>query len=827
MGTNRDDILRRGLIRKVVAILAFGTLLACGARAADALAEEGRTTNKESSGVMVEGTERQLIDLSPGRLFPGGLPEHEWVTFEAAGYDVPVTGVVYRRGSFLWSGMPLGGLATGCLDIEADGRLGYNSIFKPVWGCDGGVDGGRHWRDVVYARNQDRASVLVNDPSRGKLDVAFLGLAVDGQATVLTTQVLNDVQTVSYIDYWGHYPVVDFEFPLDGPVGVGLRAWSPFIPGDIERSSVPGAIFEVHLRNATDSVHKGTIAFCFPGPRPREAEGKPFVRESVHTDELEGVFIRTADNVGYVLAAMQKNNIRTGGGGLANHGLYWSYIDRALPRATDGDGGATIAVDFVLQPRETRAIRYVLAWYSPKWLADWGPNCPQWFTHMYTARFEDARDVAEYLAENHESLLAAILNWQTEVYAEKDLPGWLQDGLINTLHLIAENAFWARLTGPLAEWRDPDGLFSLVESSVAAGQQSCIPCDWYGNLPLVYFFPELARNTLRAYTHFMRDDGAVPFVFGTGLDLLGDNQHDRQRTLNGCCFVDLVDRLWLSSGNDAYLEEFYPAVKKSVTYMMNLVPGTHGVISTAGDQWYECMAWPGMSSHVGGVRLATLRMAERMAEKTGDTAFAEQCRTWFKQGQDTLDRYLWGGDHYYLYNDESGSGAKSDVLLSHVLDGEWMADLHGLPAVFPKDRIDKTLATIKRVNAPLTTAGLLVVADPAGGVSSIGGRMGGVGTMPASTFITACNFIYEGDVEGGLDIARDCLHEVVCEQGMTWDMPNVFIGTHNEKRRVYGTDYYQCMSLWALPAALRRADISASVQGSSVIRKIVEAGSRR
>ncbi len=36
------------------------------------------------------------------------------------------------------------------------------------------------------------------------------------------------------IHYWGHYPVLDMEFETSATVGVGLRTWTPFIPGDLE-----------------------------------------------------------------------------------------------------------------------------------------------------------------------------------------------------------------------------------------------------------------------------------------------------------------------------------------------------------------------------------------------------------------------------------------------------------------------------------------------------------------------------------------------------------------------------------------------------------------
>src|SRR2546422_10991712 len=66
-------------------------------------------------------------------------------------------------------------------------------------------------------------------------------------------------------DYWGHYPIADVEYKTYQPVEVGVRSWSPFIPGDVKASNTPGAVFEVHLRNTSSSRQTGCVAFSFPG----------------------------------------------------------------------------------------------------------------------------------------------------------------------------------------------------------------------------------------------------------------------------------------------------------------------------------------------------------------------------------------------------------------------------------------------------------------------------------------------------------------------------------------------------------------------------------
>ena len=97
-----------------------------------------------------------------------------------------------------------------------------------------------------------------------------------------------------------------------------------------------------------------------------------------------------------------------------------------------------------------------------------------------------------------------------------------------------------------------------------------VPCHWYGNLPIVYFFPDLMRGMLRAMIHEMREDGATPLFldnYGVGVE------HNIQASTNAACFVDHVDRLWQSTGDDAVLRECYPAVKKTITWSVALKPG--------------------------------------------------------------------------------------------------------------------------------------------------------------------------------------------------------------------------------------------------------------
>lgn len=757
-------------------------------------------------------------------LFPTDLPELEWLEFPAQGFAAPACGLIFRTGRPPCCGVPLGGISTGCLDVEASGVFGYSSIFNPL------------------RLDSQSKPVMPRTPPGYQ---PFLGLAVGGRTWVLAARAILEGGTVNVctdpgfsgrqetcvlpkiegacaaaeIHYWGHYPVVDMEYETDAPVGVALRAWAPFIPGDADASNVPGAVFEVHLRNRTDRAQQGALAFSFPGPTEAEAGAASFARRRAQ-GAFNGVVV-TGRKASYALGVVGDERLRLGGD-LGGSGRDWSAIETGLPDAAGG--GSSAAVDFSLAPGEAKTVRFILAWYAPEWQgAD-----ENRYTHVYAARCRDALEVAERLAREHEALLGRICAWQEAVYTAADLPVWLRDCLVNNLCLIAETSYWALPQPPLGDWCAPDGFFGLLESPRGCPQIECIPCSWYGNLPIVYFFPELARSTLRGYQHYMREDGAAPFLIGRGGPPdMATPSWDWQISLNGPCYVDLVDRLWLRTSDDGVLREFYDSVQRNVAFTMNLRPGPEGVISmpagNVGMEWFEQGEWLGMCSHLGGLRLSTLRIAQRMAERVGDEEFARRCREWFEQGSRAMEELMWAGSYYLNFYDLE-SGKRSDDVMGYQMDGEWAARFHGVRGVFQQDRVEMALETIKRCNVPLAICGAVSFARPDGSALTPDAKVAEYGPhamFPPEVLILAMNYLYDGDREFGLELARRSLDNIVRRQRHPWDQPNMVRGDTGE--RIFGTDYYQNMMLWALPAALAGEGLRAPLEPGGLVDRVLRA----
>ena len=794
-----------------------------------------------------------LFGQARAQLISENAPVGQWTQFEAAGYEHPVSGLVFTEQDKVCAGMPLGGLGTGCLDIETSGVLGFSSIFRPSM--------------IV----EPTPYQTLRNP---QLFSPFLGISIGDDTWVMATQELldggefigcvdpvdpgnytqnptymahwrvnvpktEDVRSVDSLRYWGHYPIVDIDYSSAAPVAVSLRAWSPFLPGDAQASAIPGAVFEVRLVNQSDDHQQGTLAFSFPGPVANERGSGDRVRRSAVSSERFHAVSVAVGPVDYAVAVLDEKNVRFGGS-LSGGGKSWAQAATQLPKPDPSDTGISAAAAFSLRPGEKRAIRFVLAWRLSEWqggayneikhfdetwreneftLSRFARTDRTRYEPQYTLQYGSALEVVEQLSKEHESLLSRIVRWQQEVFAAEELPVWLRSALINNLALFAEDSLWAAPHGELSEWAAPLGAFQMTECPRTCAIVGCIASNYYGDLPIAYFFPELERQILRGYAAYVRPDGAVPFLYPP--KDFTKAAYEWQIGLNGACFADLVHRLWLRTGDDSVVEEFYPIVKKNTEFTVNLASGEHGIISFhregTGQEWWEHTPVFGMVTHLAGVRMAQLRFARAMALQASDKPFADQCEAWLQEASKLTEEYLWNEktQSYDFFRYPAKKMHSTDIMSSQ-LDGQWMVDLHGLEPVFRPDRIDAALRTITTCLADVGMAGF---AEPGKGPD-----LARYGTFPPEVNIVAMTYMYRGWRELGLEISRRNMDNIIRVQGLGWDMPNLI--RCDDGRRTYGADYYQNMVLWGLPAALANQDLSGPCQPGGLVSRILQSAAK-
>ncbi len=150
-----------------------------------------------------------------------------------------------------------------------------------------------------------------------------------------------------------------------------------------------------------------------------------------------------------------------------------------------------------------------------------------------------------------------------------------------------------------------------------------------------------------------------------------------------------------------------------------------------------------------------------------------------------------------------------------------MTRYHGLPGVFQKDRVTTTLKTIQDVNMALNKYGAANFAHPDGKpVGSV--AYGTYGYFVPEVCMLSATYIYEGQSELGLRLLRSCLEAMSVKHGNTWVQPNVVSGDNGA--RIYGSDYYQNMILWSLPAAIAGQDLRQACAAGSLVDRIIRAG---
>ena len=802
----------------------------------------------------------------PNRLFSPGLKGAEWNTFAAAGYRKPVSGICYRMTPpgyfglyidkpFPVSGMPLGGIDTGALYLEASGLLGYTSIFNHLTPVGGPLNtpylaiasNGRSW---VFGTGQTKNYAGNNRPSYG------IGVPGGMQET----------------EYWGHYPIADVEYKSDAPVQIGVRSWSPFIPGDAKTSNTPGAVFEVHLRNKGKIANKGCVVFSFPGfaeHHTRDASigwpnlpkvpkmPPPQVSRRPAPAGIKGVWVEDKSwGMSYVLAALDEAGVHTGGA-LGVDGGNWNKAEQQLPSiAGHDDGGSSLTVDYNLAAGEERVVRIILAWYAPEWEGNGVPGtggeristfAPEGetlsttgkrFTHMYTTRFADAGEVATFLEQNHEQLLKRIIAWQSVVYEDPTLPGWLADSLINALYYFAPCSMWAQAKDPIGSWCKPeDGLFALEEAPRSCPHMNTLSNVAVAGPTLSFFFPDLALSMLRTIRATQRENGDVAQLLGRWADPANPMSYDYQEVLSGFSYVSSAYVHWKATGDEAFMKDFYPSVKKALQYSFSQRPdlGPSQIIAMPPHrehawndiEWYEDRSMYGYVSHPGGLRMAGAEMLKNWAQAMGDSEEVAHLDSLVAAGKDALQKYLWKGDHYLIYNDTK-TGKTLDALFSPTLNGQYFARFTGVPPVFPKENTKLVLASLRDKVCKISKLGMPpLYAEPDGSIwnrDKTGYLSGAYVYTNFQVIWNAITFIYEGQKEFGLELLRKNLHLSYCDWGYQWDGTCSCSAGGDTGEVNYGWDYWFNWSIWTAPAALLNQDITSLTKPGGLVHKMLEAG---
>ena len=654
--------------------------------------------------------------------------------------------------------------------IEADG------FPEPVPGCvydghrlDGGIPLGGLGTGYFTLEGSGKIGhcSIYNDivPPRADFCEWLTVKIADGESLPLST---------AEIAYWGHYPVADMVCRFETKnLELGIRAFAPLVLGNSADSNIPAALFDIEIRNSrADDVILELIV------EPPRAPSGP-----MHDVALAG------ENIAVVHEA----------------------------------GQLTGRIARTIQAHGSIRVRFVFAWHSPYW-RDSGRE-PH--VHQYATRYEDAASVAEDALGRFDSLLERVLAWQNVIY-RTDLPAWLRDGLVQSLYSLSKNTVWIAKTRK-DEWWDEIGWFTHNESHTGCPITETMVCRMHGHMPALFFYPELERTSLAAFRHFQISDGEIPFSYGIDTSMR-DPRYHCQHPLNSGQYAQMIYRLYLRTGDRDLLARFYDSAKRAIRYQYSLDDDGDGLVNDQAhvqptelwpaNQFYDIWPWWGTSAYVAGTWLATLACGEAMANAMTDTEFAAECADWLERGQAAYEDKLWNGEYYRLWHDPantSGEGPDCDVSLGNQLMAQWCAKIAGLDDILPAGQIQSALGAVERLNMGATEHGLVNGVNPDGSryVSKpdpdrfpdiLPNNDHSTQVFVGENLCAAMNFIYHGQRETGLEIARRIYEAVALTSRTPWKQHCLIDA--DTGLPVWGEDYYSDMVIWALPMACANQNIA-------------------
>ncbi len=693
------------------------------------------------------------------------------------------------------SGLPLGGIGCGTLQIFPDGTrgifTGLNNWEKPL--------GQLHWFRPGTAGDYRVANPFaVFIDSEGKKVSKFL-----------QTAPLDKCPVVDEVEFEGNFPQAHLVFKdKDFGLDISLLAFSPFIKGDSKNSALPCAIYIFKVKNTTgktatvsllasaiNAVGNWNVGRFNKVRRKSGLIGISFYKKNPHPNDGSAhgdISLATKTKIGHITYQGEWSYVRENFRGNIEDRRFdiWRYFSEngELPNETfekeaQGEGDewmAAIAVKFKLKPDEEKEVPFYYTWFMPN----------HYLGHMYQNWFGNSWDVAVYIDGRKNVFLERVKEWQS-IIETAPLKSWLKDGLINYLSIITSASWWTK-----------NDKFVMYENPVKWPLMDSLDVRYYGTMPLVIFFPALEKNTMFLFKKYQKRDGRIPHDLGKsqiGCPSDGTTAGHPWKDLS-TKYTLMVYRDYLWTKDLKFLTKIYRSVKKTMEWEFSQDRDENGLPDNQGkDQTYDLWDFYGTNSYSSSIFLASLLAAMKMAKIMKDPSFYNKCRHYFEKGRKSFERELWNGSYYIAGNSK---GKKYEACTAGQLNGQWYAHLLNLGYILPERHVKKAVRTILDLNGKKSRFGIVNSVYPDGRIDNSSYHAENIWT--GETYAVCALAIYEGFIDEALEIAERTWENFVRNTRNVWAQPDVVFA--HDGSLGDGELYVRNMSLWSIPFALAGHD---------------------
>jgi non-lysosomal glucosylceramidase len=643
---------------------------------------------------------------------------------------------------------PLGGIGSGSIGLAGSGRLVDWELFNRP--NKGSVNGYSHFAVRAERGGKVVDARVLNGPFLGAAAGDYTGLPFRSYGFGARREYLVGLPHFATCRFDGRFPVAEISFVDERfPGAAKLTAFNPLIPMEGDASSLPAAFFEVEIENTDDAPLDYTVIGVLGNPLTAEARSAPakgtgwtgarHETKGLPSDDVERGALLLATDADEV--SVQRHLFR--GAWFDMLEVYWSDV-LAGGRFTDrsyGDGRPSreadhtlVAAHFALAPGERRTVRFLVGWHVPNcrkyWVSNNGLRAPakpvgEVWQNYYATLFPDVDAVAETAFANWSKWRGETFRFRDVFYAQT-LPPAVLDAAGANISILKSSTVLRLEDGTFYGWEG-------VHPDAGSCEGSCTHV-WNYQQTLPFLFPALERSMREADFRYNQDPATGGMAFRLQLPL-GIGISDVRPCADGQFGNVLkVYRDWKISGDTAWLEAFWPAVKAAIAFAWDpgnpdqWDPDKSGVLT--GRQHHTLdMELYGANSWLNGFYLGALKAGAEMATALGDDAAAEEYQAIYERGRAWTNEHLFSGTHfiqridisdrnqldrfasgpdtivagsiYDLYWSDEHRQVKYQVGEGCIIDqvlGQWHAGLYGLGDLFDHDKTETALRTIMANN---------------------------------------------------------------------------------------------------------------------------------
>ena len=494
--------------------------------------------------------------------------------------------------------------------------------------------------------------------------------------------------------------------------------------------------------------------------------------------------------------------------------------------STEGETiGAALAVTLEIEPESSQEVVFALSWDMPLVRTGFGTKYYRRYTQFYGRGSNAAPSIAADALLHYPYWENKIVSWQRPILEDDTLPLWYKTALFNELYYIVDGGtMWLYQADGEDPWRDDIGRFAYLE-----GQEyrmyNTYDVHFYASFALSMLWPRLELSLQRDIAECVRNEypeqhqlmtsgrfsprkkkSIVPHDIGSPgedpwakINFYHFHDANRWKDLNPK-FVLQIYRDYIATGDRYFLADVWDAVYEAIEYIKRYDQDGDGLIENEGipDQTYDAWAVYGPSAYTGGLWLACLSAAVRMAEILGEHEIANTYREMYQMGQSSYEEKLWNGRYY---NYDSSSSGYHDSIMADQLAGQWYARASALPPIVKPERARSAIETVFNSNVKQFQGGKMGAVNgmrPNGQVdrTSIQSREVWTGT----TYALAAAMIQEGMREEAFETAKGIYDVTYHERGYWFQTPEAWDKDGNYRSLAY----MRPLSIWAMQWALER-----------------------